>query len=238
MTTARSVKASRQTRPKPTGIRPARLVGVIASINDFRRAFELPEAPDLFEIRLDLLAGHLNELQQKFPRLAAPVIVTARDPREGGARNLSITRRQELLRLFLPHASYIDVELRSLRTFRPILELARRKKVRRIVSFHDLKDTPDLRTLRAKTNKARSAGADIFKVATRTDKPDQLARLLRFVGESDRRIAISAMGIGKLGAISRILLGSWGSALNYAAIGRSKIEGQLPIEQLRSVLPR
>jgi 3-dehydroquinate dehydratase len=42
------------------------------------------------------------------------------------------------------------------------------------------------------------------------------------------------MGIGKLGAISRILLARAGSALVYASIStRTNIEGQLSLEQLR-----
>ena len=46
----------------------------------------------------------------------------------------------------------------------------------RIISFHDLKATPDYRDLQAKARRAKSLGADIFKVATRTDTPAQLAR--------------------------------------------------------------
>jgi 3-dehydroquinate dehydratase len=41
------------------------------------------------------------------------------------------------------------------------------------------------------------------------------------------------MGIGKLGAISRILLARAGSVLVYASVGAmSDIEGQLSLEQL------
>jgi 3-dehydroquinate dehydratase len=44
------------------------------------------------------------------------------------------------------------------------------------------------------------------------------------------------MGIGKLGAISRVLLARAGSALVYASIAeRSDIEGQLSLEQLRGL---
>jgi len=48
---------------------------------------------------------------------------------------------------------------------------------------------------------------------------------------------VSAMGIGKLGAISRLLLARCGSVLNYASLHRSQVEGQLPIELLRSAIP-
>jgi len=49
---------------------------------------------------------------------------------------------------------------------------------------------------------------------------------------------VSAMGIGRLGAISRLLLASYGSVLNYGSLRRAQVEGQLPIELLRSALRR
>jgi len=256
-----------------------RLVGVIASRADLRFAIQRPEMTNLFELRLDHLCRIVDELEDQLSILRAPLIITARHPKEGGANNLSIEQRRELLSRFLPRAHYIDVELRSANAFRSLLDLAGRKNVRRIISFHDFNSTPAPSSLRAKAQAAKSWGADIFKVATRTDTPNQLARLLQFVankdvaepaiggqlvqlksragrGESNRRswasqpidpigcppgakrvdLAVSAMGIGKLGAVSRLLLLQCGSALNYVSLGRSHIEGQLSIRQLRSAL--
>ena len=64
-------------------------------------------------------------------------------------------------------------------------------------------------------------------------------------------ILISAMGMGKLGGISRLLLARCGSVLNYGSLQQASIEGQLrktsrapiisgllPIDVLRSALPR
>jgi 3-dehydroquinate dehydratase-1 len=160
--------------------------------------------------------------------------MTARHPREGGANQLSTQQRRDLLSRFLPRARYIDVELRSVNALRPLLEAARWKNVGRIVSFHDLKATPDLRTLRTKARAAKAHGANIFKLATRTDKPAQLARLFDFMTKKNVDFAVSVMGIGKLGAISRVLLAHCGSALIYASIGESQIEGQMSLEQLRA----
>jgi 3-dehydroquinate dehydratase-1 len=113
--------------------------------------------------------------------------------------------------------------------------MARRQKVRRIISVHHLKTTPSVGRLRAQARAAKSHGANIFKVATRADTPAQLARLVGFVASKDVGIAVSAMGIGKLGGASRVLLACCGSALAYASLGRSNIEGQLSLEQLRAL---
>jgi len=204
------------------------------SLGDLDSAIQMRKPPDLFELRLDQLARDLDKVEKKLPKLRSPLIMTARHPREGGANQLSTQQRRDLLSRFLPRARYIDVELRSVNALRPLLQAARRKNVGRIVSFHNLKATPDSRILRTKARAAEAHGANIFKLATRTDKPAQLARLFNFMTKKDVDLAVSIMGIGRLGAISRVLLAHYGSALIYASIGQSRIEGQISLEQLRA----
>jgi 3-dehydroquinate dehydratase-1 len=190
--------------------------------------------PDVFEIRLDSLARDVRKWENKLPRLRAPLIVTARHPQEGGSNNLSLRERRDLLTRSLPYATYLDVELRSAFSLRSLLKLAEHKKVRAIISFHNFKSTPPVRILLAKARAAKKQGANIFKVATRTDTPVQLARLLSFITNKNIDIPLSAMGIGKLGAISRVILARAGSALVYASISaRTNVEGQLSLEQFR-----
>ena len=220
------------TARKPLGQRP-RLVGVIMSLADLDCAIRMRKPPDLFELRLDQLARDLDEVEKKLSKLQAPLIMTARHPREGGASQLSTQQRHDLLLRFLGRARYVDVEVRSASALRPVLELARKRNVGRIISFHGLSSTPDLRTLRTKARAAKAHGANIFKLATRTDKPAQLARLFDFMTNRDADLAVSVMGIGKLGAISRVLLAHYGSALVYAPICESQIEGQISLERLR-----
>jgi 3-dehydroquinate dehydratase-1 len=187
----------------------------------------------LFELRLDLLTGAVDRLENKLAKLRAPLIITARHPNEGGTGKLSLRQRRALLSRFLTHADYLDVELRSASALRPLLVFAKKKNVGRIISFHNFKSTPSARLLAAKARKAKAHGADIFKVATRTDTPMELGRLLDFVTNSRVDLPLAVMGIGKLGAISRVLLARAGSVLIYASLGTaSDIEGQLSLEQL------
>jgi 3-dehydroquinate dehydratase-1 len=225
MTAHRSVKISK--------VR-AQIVAVIASRPDLHRALRMTSPPDLFELRLDHLIRCLGEVERKTSILPAPIIITARHPDEGGANRLSLQRRHALLGRFLPRARYIHVELRSTKTLRSVLDAAHRKNIRRIISFHNFEDTPSVRVLKAKARAAKSRGACIFKVATRTDTPAQLTRLLDFAADNDVDLAISAMGMGKLGALSRIVLAQLGSVLIYTSLCQAKIEGQLSIRQLRS----
>ena len=134
------------------------------------------------------------------------------------------------------HAVYIDVELRSAPALRSLLKLAENKNVRRIISLHNFKSTPSARILAAKAREAKSQGADIFKVATRTDTPTELGRLLEFITKNRVDVRLAVMGIGRLGAISRVLLARAGSVLIYASVGAvTDVEGQLSLEQLRTL---
>lgn len=222
--------ARRSTKRRP------RVVGVIASRADLERAVRMRRPPDLFELRLDRLAGMADEVEKVLPRLRTPLIITARDPREGGANKLRLRQRRDLLARFLSHADYIDVELRSARTLRALLAIAKAKNVRRIISFHDFKSTPSARLLVIKAHNAKALRADIFKVATRTDTPTELGRLLEFITKNPVNVRLAVMGIGGLGAISRVLLARAGSVLIYASLGpATDVEGQLSLEQLRAL---
>ena len=210
------------------------IVGVIATRADLHLALEMANPPDFFELRLDCLSGREDELEKKIPALGKPLIITARHPAEGGANNLPLARRRELLLRFLPHAHYIDLELRSVEAFHSLLNLPAARKTRRIISLHDFDSTPSPRSLHAKARAAKSYGASVFKAATRTDTPAQLARLFEFVANRDPDIALSVMGIGHLGAVARVALARCGSTLIYGCLAGSQLEGQLSVEQLRA----
>jgi 3-dehydroquinate dehydratase I len=222
--------ARRSTKRRP------RIVGVIASSDDLEQALRMRRPPDLFEVRLDRLTGVVDRLENTLAKLHRPLIITARHPNEGGSGKLSLRQRRDLLTRFLDHADYLDVELRSARALRALLAIAEKKNVGRIISFHNFESTPTARLLAAKKGAAKTRGADIFKVATRTDTPMELGRLLDFMTNSRVDLPLAIMGIGKLGAISRILLARAGSVLIYASLGAaSNIEGQLSLEQLRAL---
>lgn len=210
-----------------------KIVGVIFSRADLKRALRMRKPPDLFELRLDRLISCLTELRGAVDRLAAPLIVTARDPREGGANNLSSTQRRALLFEFLSGANHVDVELRSADTLRSVLQAAAKKKIKAIISFHDLQTTPPLSQLDKIAERARSFGAAIVKIATRTDTRLQVDTLLKFFDRQSCRSDLAAMGIGRLGRIARVELARRGSALNYGHLGAPAAAGQLSIYELR-----
>jgi 3-dehydroquinate dehydratase-1 len=212
--------------------RELRVVGVITSASELRVAARVFPRPDLLELRLDCLLN-VRDLEQKARKLRAPLIITARHPAEGGKHHLSSDARRDLLLRFLPLGRYVDVELRSVRACRSVLERAQCMGVGTIISFHDLETTPTLGSLRAKAQRAARVRPAVFKVATRTDAPLQLDRLRQLVVSKPFGLPIAAMGIGKLGAISRLLLPKCGSILVYTSLGEPQVEGQLSFQEFK-----
>lgn len=215
-----------------------RSVAVISSVADLHRAVRLRRPPDLFELRLDALCLELAEVERAIGKLAAPLVMTARHPLEGGAHALTAVQRRNLLSRFLPDAEFVDIELRAASQLHPVLEIARDLEVKRIISVHEFARCPTPRRLRQFADKAAGLNPDVFKIAIQTATAQELDRLLAFFDETKRRMPISAMGMGRLGHLSRVLLARRGSALQYAHLGVSQTNGQLSLAELRRIFDR
>lgn len=213
-------------------------VAVIASEGDLLRAGGLRRLPDLFELRLDALHNVLAEADADIARLGAPLIITARHPREGGADQLSARERRELLLRFMNRAAYVDVELRSVVPLRTVIETARAQRVRCIISVHALSMMPAADMLKDWADQARAASPDIFKLVVRTDTGEDVAALSTFFEQERKRQRLSAMGVGARGRKSRRLLARAGSILNYGNLGQAQVDGQLSLAELRRILRR
>lgn len=221
-------------RVKMAGDRPL-LVGVIATAAELRFATAMSSPPDLFELRLDWLFRE-PRLEETAKKLKAPLIVTARHTAEGGNDQLPAKSRIDLLLRFLPMAAYVDIELRSARLSRAVIERARRLGVGTIISFHDFESTPSAGSLRAKATRAAGLRPALFKVATRTDSAVQLNRLLEFISRPPARLRVCAMGMGRLGPASRLLLAQCGSTFIYTSLKKPRVDGQVSLAQFRTAL--
>jgi 3-dehydroquinate dehydratase I len=208
------------------------LVGTVhdaRSLGHARRLSALPAPPDWLEIRLDALVPPAASWQHLADR---PLLLTVRDAAEGGRRRLHPDERARLFLQFLPQASFLDLEIASLAKLARVLAAARRARVGLVASFHDFDGTPTVRKLTVLAGKAVDAGAEVFKVATTTNEPVALARLLEFIG-TEKRLPVAAMGMGELGLVSRLSLAAAGSILNYVSLGSAAVRGQWPAELFR-----
>jgi 3-dehydroquinate dehydratase-1 len=191
------------------------------------------------ELRLDALATEPELKEERILRIQPRVLLTARHPAEGGCGALSLLQRRALLEEFLPVAGAVDVELRSVRAMSGLLEEASRRKVQKVISFHDFRGTPSLARLREVFRRSHHAGADIVKIATHLNGARDLAVLLQL--QASARTPLATMGMGPLGKVSRLVLATAGSRLNYGYLDQPQVPGQWPapelVRRLEEVLP-
>lgn len=190
---------------------------------------------DLVEIRVDALLDHLPSVKKLLPVIGVPILLTVRHPAEGGMGNLPVTRRRELIRRFLGNAAVLDVELRSAQAMREVIDDARARGITVVFSDHHFRRTPTLAQMRTRRERAFRAGADIFKIACLADGGSAVARLLDLVSEGEGK-PVAAMGMGKLGQASRLVLACAGSVLNYGYLDRPNAPGQWEARELKGLL--
>ncbi|MCB1225926.1 MAG: type I 3-dehydroquinate dehydratase [Verrucomicrobiales bacterium] len=219
------------------------VVGVVSDAETLASWLALSEEArarscDVVELRLDTVALEGGELKERVREVTQPLLVTARHPAEGGAASERAAERAAMLEPWLDRAAAMDVELRSLGEMRDLVRRAQAAGVGVAGSFHDFQRTPSDEILEGAAGLAEAAGVDLVKVATYLNSPEDLARLIRFVS-AERRVRVSAMGMGPLGRVSRLVLAKCGSLLNYGYLGtQSNAEGQWPAEDLKSLMQK
>lgn len=194
---------------------------------------------DVLEFRIDDLSPVLEEALSALEDAALPVLGTVRSPGEGGANRLSPDQRRSLYDRILPSCDLIDVEVMTLRepSFDGLISSAGRKGVLTVASFHDFDRFPGLESIANRVEEAAARAADIVKIAVRLEDREDLFGLARLVAETrSRGQLISAMGMGPLGRLSRLVLAEAGSCLNYGYLNTPNAPGQWAAAELVSLL--
>lgn len=215
-------------------------VGVIPELQTLQlwqswSAEEQAATCDVIELRLDTLKLPAEDIRQALTHNQTPVLLTARHPAEGGQGSEKASERMALIEPLLDLAALVDIELRSAMEMKPLVDKAHARSVQVIGSFHDFQATPSDEILRGAISFAQPAGLDAVKIATFLNSTADLTRLIQITSES-HRLRLSAMGMGPLGRISRLVLAKCGSLLNYGYIGESNAPGQWPAARLKEVL--
>jgi 3-dehydroquinate dehydratase-1 len=223
--------SKRQNKPNPMeGVISPAVVGIVDSPAALRAAGRLRRGEvDFLEWRADFLGTGIVKSK-------IPWIVTARHPAEGGQNAMSAAARRAALLELLPAAPLVDVEIRSLGGMGKVLSEARKAGVGVIASFHDFHETPSSARLQVLVKQASDAGADVLKIATQTNTPGDVARLLDLLEKTPRPLAV--MGMGPLGMASRVMLAAAGSVLNYGWLHQPNVTGQWSAKDLRGILKK
>jgi 3-dehydroquinate dehydratase I len=219
-----------------TRLRQPAIVAVIAALRDFEGIRNLSTAVfDLCELRIDLLHSDSADLEAFVGNLPWPKIATVRDPKEGGANAIPERTRLELYQRWLPFCDLVDVELRGLSRFSGLVQQAESAGKSVIISFHDFEKTPSLEELQDKLDRCCPKKNQIFKVATNVARWSDVETLIQLL-QRNPESRIAAMGMGKFGKLSRLVLARLGSCLVYGAVGEAVAPGQWPVTELARLL--
>lgn len=180
---------------------------------------------EMAEIRLDAVPVDVSRLPEVFS-LPRRLIATCRPG------SLPENARAALLvGAMAAGASLVDIELGSPASWRrEIVEAARGYGCRVIVSEHNHERTPPLEELKNIMDACFAAGADIAKIACRVLAPSDCARIFSLYSELSEGFGgrLIAIGMGAMGAITRVAAPLLGAPFTYAspAPGMETAEGQ------------
>jgi 3-dehydroquinate dehydratase-1 len=205
--------------------------------------------PDILEWRVDFYDAIGNpseviETAKAIRKVAGgiPVLFTRRSINEGGEK-ISLSEEQ-VVALYVAvceseSIEMVDVEMsNNADHIRRVREVSRKHDIAMIMSFHNFHYTPSLDFLNQRFLEAERLGADIAKVAVMPRNLDDVLTLLKSTLHSSEnlRIPLISMSMGAYGSLTRMFGWVFGSSVTFAVGESSSAPGQLPIEDLHTVL--
>ena len=201
-----------------------------------KRLHQVAKQADLAEIWLDQIKDlNLKTLLKAKP---LPVVCVCKRPADKGKFKGSF---EELSRVLLEAikfgANYVDIPLNMPEKLsKKVVQEARKKKCKVIVSYHDFEGTPDYPKLVKMTQKMTQKGANVVKLASMTrdlqDMVDIISLGKYLEGSNTRHILIA---MGQKGILSRTLTPTLGGEMMFATLGKKgqTAPGQLSVKELK-----
>jgi 3-dehydroquinate dehydratase / shikimate dehydrogenase len=177
------------------------------------------------ELRLDFLARAID-FQRLLPLKKCPWIASLRRREDGGRWIGGEPERKTIIRQAIVDGfDWVDLETDIAD------EIPRFRNVKRIVSYHNLNETPV--NLEAIYEKMAAQDADILKISVTAQTPTDNMRVLRLIQRATKPTVGHCMG--EIGFPSRILSLKYGAPFIYAAFNKERgIAPGLPsLDELR-----
>jgi 3-dehydroquinate dehydratase / shikimate dehydrogenase len=180
---------------------------------------------ELVELRVDCLRRD-PDLKRILKKRPTPMVFTVRRGVDGGLWRGQEEKRQQLLREAIALGiDYVDLES-------DIADKIRRfGKTKRIVSYHNLKNTPE--DLADIAEQCATCDPDVVKVATMAHSFSDAVRVLH-LGAAAKQPTIP-IAMGEIGSFTRVLGAKFGAPFTYAGFNPERIfaAGMLSYPSLR-----
>ena len=205
--------------------------------------------PDIVEWRMDFL----NEIQDRQVCREAvksirevleelPFLCTFRTKAEGGEQEISPQVYRDIYETVMDtgYADAIDVEFFLEKEItEQLIQKAHKCNLAVVGSNHDFDRTPEKEELVLRLCGMQKMGMDVAKIAVMPQTEKDVLILLEATLEMKQlhpETPVITMSMGKLGVISRIAGELFGSALTFGTAGSSSAPGQIPAEELKTIL--
>ena len=166
----------------------------------------------LIEVRLDFLAK-APDFKRLLAEKPCPMVATVRRREDGGRWAGAEDERRMLLRQCIVGGfDWVDLETDVADA------IPRFGEVRRIVSYHNMRETPD--DLEKIHEAMCKQDADVVKLAVRAQKPSDGLRVLALMEKPAKPTVGIAMG--DVGLFTRLLGGKYGAPFTYAAFNKDR----------------
>jgi 3-dehydroquinate dehydratase I len=212
-------------------------------------ALACPKQPDLLEWRVDFftaIGDTAAVLAAAVAMRAAaggiPVLFTRRSLREGG-EPIALNEEQVVALITAVCASgtveMVDFEMNNDPThIAQVRAAAHAHGVQLLLSFHNFQSTPAQAVLCERFAQAQALGADVAKIAVMPQRLEDVLAVLAATLESSQKLDIPlvSMSMGGYGAVTRLFGWVFGSAMGFAVGAATSAPGQVPIEDMDTVL--
>ncbi|QEY23088.1 type I 3-dehydroquinate dehydratase [Neisseria animalis] len=203
---------------------------------------------DVVEFRVDFLKQAADAdyvmAQTEMVRAAlpdVPLLFTFRRAEEGGCCPCRAEYYVELLGRAAQSGliDILDIELfAGDETVAALVGLAQANGVAALLCNHDFEQTPPKAEIVCRLQKMEALGADICKIAVMPQTAADVLVLLDATQEVLQTALrpVVTMSMGKLGVISRLSGGTFGSAMTFGAAKQASAPGQIAANELRRIL--
>lgn len=205
--------------------------------------------PDIIEWRVDYFneVCDLRKLKAALKVLRniigeIPLIFTFRSSLEGGNIEVEDDIRYEIIEKVISteEVDVVDIELNSGKNnIKRIKAATVKHNIPLILSYHNFEETPSVEYMLDRMKNQVMNGADIVKIAVMANNEEDVLDLLAVTLKARREMPdtpLITMSMGRLGIITRIAGGIFGSDLTFGAYGKTSAPGQIPLEELKEVV--
>ncbi len=189
-----------------------------------------------FDVTFDILKSVRRLLQY------TPLLFTFRRKEEGGVMPANTNEYVDINTAALESGliDMIDLELfAGENVIIPLLELAKKKNVKTVVSNHDFEKTPDLDILVERLMRMIKIGADIPKLAVMPNNNKDVLTLLEAtdaIHTAYPDIPIITMSMDGRGMVSRICGEIFGSSVTFGCARKASAPGQIEADELERAI--